>query len=130
MVLPDLLFPVLQRLSSYFHRSTVIAITLFFVLLCACIVIGHLLEENRWANESITALLLVSSYDCHSCNSSMKKTQTEIYLFGASFFFFFLFPSEVFVCGSLISTLLSIYVDHFSSFDVFLISKMQSCLIN
>lgn len=35
-------------------------ITLFVALLCACIVIGHLLEEHRWMNESITALLIVS----------------------------------------------------------------------
>jgi hypothetical protein len=45
--------------SSFLSTSTIIALTVFFALLCACIVIGHLLEENRWANESITALLLV-----------------------------------------------------------------------
>nr|POE53971.1 sodium/hydrogen exchanger 1 [Quercus suber] len=44
--------------SSFLDTSTVIALTVFFALLCACIIIGHLLEENRWANESITALLL------------------------------------------------------------------------
>ena len=37
------------------------SITLFVVLLCACILIGHLLEKNRWMNESITALFIVSS---------------------------------------------------------------------
>jgi hypothetical protein len=37
----------------------VMAISLFVTLLCACIVLGHLLEENRWMNESITALVLV-----------------------------------------------------------------------
>ncbi|MBA0704206.1 hypothetical protein Golax_016477 [Gossypium laxum] len=31
---------------------------MFVALLCACIVIGHLLEENRWMNESITALII------------------------------------------------------------------------
>lgn len=35
-------------------------IALFAALLCACIVIGHLLEESRWMNESITALVIVS----------------------------------------------------------------------
>lgn len=40
----------------------VVSICLFVFLLCACIVLGHLLEENRWMNESITALLLVSRY--------------------------------------------------------------------
>ncbi|MBA0669945.1 hypothetical protein Goklo_025283, partial [Gossypium klotzschianum] len=32
---------------------------IFVALLCACIVIGHLLEDNRWMNESITALIIV-----------------------------------------------------------------------
>ncbi|MBA0661976.1 hypothetical protein Goklo_006186, partial [Gossypium klotzschianum] len=36
-----------------------VSINIFVALLCACIVIGHLLEENRWMNESITALIIV-----------------------------------------------------------------------
>ncbi|GER30192.1 sodium/hydrogen exchanger [Striga asiatica] len=40
-------------------HTSVVAITLFVTLLSACIVIGHLLEENRWMNESITALIIV-----------------------------------------------------------------------
>lgn len=40
--------------------SSIVSMNLFVALLCACIVIGHLLEENRWMNESITALLIVS----------------------------------------------------------------------
>jgi hypothetical protein len=40
-------------------HTHVMAICLFVTLLCACIVLGHLLEENRWMNESITALVLV-----------------------------------------------------------------------
>lgn len=47
-------------LSASDHTS-VVSINLFVALLCGCIVIGHLLEENRWMNESITALLIVSS---------------------------------------------------------------------
>lgn len=50
----------LQALSTSDHTS-VVSMNLFVALLCACIVIGHLLEENRWMNESITALLIVSS---------------------------------------------------------------------
>lgn len=55
----------LQQLSalkvstSFLDTSTIIALSVFFTLLCACIIIGHLIEENQWANESITALLLV-----------------------------------------------------------------------
>ncbi|XP_060180558.1 sodium/hydrogen exchanger 3-like isoform X2 [Lycium barbarum] len=33
-------------------------LTLFVALLCGCIVIGHLLEESQWTNESITALII------------------------------------------------------------------------
>ncbi|KAL0310184.1 UNVERIFIED_CONTAM: Sodium/hydrogen exchanger 2 [Sesamum calycinum] len=45
------------KLATSDHAS-VVSITLFVTLLCACIVIGHLLEENRWMNESIIALII------------------------------------------------------------------------
>ncbi|MFQ6661171.1 hypothetical protein Gotur_029416 [Gossypium turneri] len=51
-------FTKLQTLSTSNHVS-VVSINMFVALLCACIVIGHLLEENRWMNESITALIMV-----------------------------------------------------------------------
>ncbi len=38
----------------------VVALALFASLLCVCIVVGHLLEEYRWINESVTAILFVS----------------------------------------------------------------------
>lgn len=40
--------------------ASVESITLFVVLLSACIVLGHLLEKSRWMTESITALAIVS----------------------------------------------------------------------
>lgn len=39
--------------------KSVVSVNLFVALLCACIIVGHLLEENRWINESITALAIV-----------------------------------------------------------------------
>lgn len=48
-------------LSSTSDHASVVSINLFVALLCACIVLGHLLEENRWVNESITALIIVST---------------------------------------------------------------------
>lgn len=51
--------PTMNTLSTSDHTS-VVSMNLFVALLCACIVIGHLLEENRWMNESITALAIVS----------------------------------------------------------------------
>jgi sodium/hydrogen exchanger 8 len=50
-----------KDLSDDADHMHVVSICLFVFLLCACIVLGHLLEENRWMNESITALLLVST---------------------------------------------------------------------
>lgn len=49
----------IDMVSTSDHAS-VVSINLFVALLCTCIVLGHLLEENRWMNESITALLIVS----------------------------------------------------------------------
>ncbi|XWS64827.1 hypothetical protein CRYUN_Cryun05aG0037700 [Craigia yunnanensis] len=51
-------FSKLQTLSTSDHAS-VVSMNLFVELLCAYVVIGHLLEENRWMNESITALVIV-----------------------------------------------------------------------
>ncbi|KAB2071572.1 hypothetical protein ES319_A08G231100v1 [Gossypium barbadense] len=50
-------FSKLQTLFTSDHAS-VVSLNLFVALLCACIVIGHLLEGNRWMNESITALVI------------------------------------------------------------------------
>ncbi|KAE9459058.1 hypothetical protein C3L33_09034, partial [Rhododendron williamsianum] len=47
-------FSLSSSSSSILDVSTVVAITVFVTLLCACIVIGHLIEENRWAmNQSL-----------------------------------------------------------------------------
>ena len=56
----DLAF--LSAKASNFATSdyrSVVSVNLFVALLCACIIVGHLLEENRWINESITALAIV-----------------------------------------------------------------------
>jgi hypothetical protein len=63
-------------------RLHVIEIVVFVSLLCLCIILGHLLEENRWMNESITALLLVSVcfysiYSCHDPQISSQKIDDE-----------------------------------------------------
>lgn len=52
----------MNNLSTSDH-SSVVSVNLFVALLCACIVVGHLLEESRWMNESITALAIVSFYN-------------------------------------------------------------------
>lgn len=52
------MFQKLTTVMTSDHAS-VVSMNIFVALLCACIIIGHLLEENRWINESITALLIV-----------------------------------------------------------------------
>ncbi|CAK8533678.1 unnamed protein product [Lathyrus sativus] len=37
-------------------HAQVVHITLFVAVLCLCLLIGHLLEEIRWVNESIVAI--------------------------------------------------------------------------
>ncbi|KAL3538008.1 hypothetical protein ACH5RR_001374 [Cinchona calisaya] len=84
--------------TSLLDQSTVIAITVFVALLCVCIVIGHLLEENRWANESITALLLglVSG----AVVLLVRKGQNSpILIFNEELFFIYLLPPIIFNAG-------------------------------
>ncbi|KAH9804032.1 Sodium/hydrogen exchanger 4 [Citrus sinensis] len=40
------------------EHTQVVPISLFVAILCLCLIVGHLLEENRWVNESITAILI------------------------------------------------------------------------
>ncbi|KAL6315130.1 hypothetical protein AAG906_035338 [Vitis piasezkii] len=50
----------------YEHRgdhAQVVLISVFVAVLCLCLVIGHLLEENRWLNESTTAIIIVSGQE-------------------------------------------------------------------
>ncbi|KAL2325469.1 hypothetical protein Fmac_024527 [Flemingia macrophylla] len=78
--------------------STIVTLCVFFTLLCACIIIGHLLEENRWANESIIALLLglcagvVVLFVTHFHSA-------EILIFSEDLFFLYLLPPIIFNAG-------------------------------
>lgn len=77
----------MDTLTTSDHTS-VVSITLFVTLLCACIVIGHLLEENRWMNESITALIIVSNFSYFL--QVMRAFSYGHLLFGVSISFFML----------------------------------------
>ncbi|CAK9162252.1 unnamed protein product [Ilex paraguariensis] len=87
-----------MNLSSASDYTSIVAITLFVALLCACIVIGHLLEENRWMNESITALAIGLSTGVVILLTS-GGTSSHLLLFSEDLFFIYLLPPIIFNAG-------------------------------
>ncbi|KAK8628340.1 hypothetical protein V6N13_064049 [Hibiscus sabdariffa] len=71
---------------------------IFVALLCACIVIGHLLEENRWMNESITALIigLFTGVVILLINDGRSS---HLLVFSEDLFFIYLLPPIIFNAG-------------------------------
>ncbi|KAL8214911.1 hypothetical protein R6Q57_004360 [Mikania cordata] len=85
-------------LSSESDIDFVHHIALFTALLCACIVFGHLLEESRWINESITALTIGLGTGSIILLTS-GGTSSHILEFKQEFFFIYLLPPIIFNAG-------------------------------
>ncbi|KAJ7522859.1 hypothetical protein O6H91_18G029700 [Diphasiastrum complanatum] len=79
-------------------HAHVVAICLFVTLLCACIILGHLLEENRWMNESITAIIL-GCFTGSVVLITSGGTNSHILQFNEELFFIYLLPPICFNAG-------------------------------
>uniref|UniRef100_A0A5B7BLZ1 Putative nhx1 antiporter isoform X1 n=1 Tax=Davidia involucrata TaxID=16924 RepID=A0A5B7BLZ1_DAVIN len=91
---------VLTKMSmvSASDHTSVVSMNLFVALLCACIVIGHLLEENRWMNESITALAIGLCTGIVILLTSGGKS-SHLLVFSEDLFFIYLLPPIIFNAG-------------------------------
>ncbi|KAL1081620.1 hypothetical protein V6Z11_D09G078600 [Gossypium hirsutum] len=79
-------------------HGPIVSINLFVALLCGCIVIGHLLEENRWMNESITALAIGVCTGVIILLTTGGKS-SRLLVFSEDLFFIYLLPPIIFNAG-------------------------------
>lgn len=79
-------------------HASVVSMNLFVTLLCACIVIGHLLEESRWMNESTTAIALGLGTGVIILLVSGGKS-SHLLVFSEDLFFIYLLPPIIFNAG-------------------------------
>ncbi|XP_043721535.1 sodium/hydrogen exchanger 2 [Telopea speciosissima] len=91
---------VLMKLGmvSTSDHTSIVSMNIFVALLCACIVIGHLLEENRWMNESITALVIGLCTGVVILLFSGGRS-SRILVFSEDLFFIYLLPPIIFNAG-------------------------------
>ncbi|KAA8527496.1 hypothetical protein F0562_034789 [Nyssa sinensis] len=87
-----------MNISSASDHTSVVSMNLFVALLCTCIVIGHLLEENRWMNESITALAIGLCTGIVILLTSGGKS-SHVLVFSEDLFFIYLLPPIIFNAG-------------------------------
>ncbi|ONK57913.1 uncharacterized protein A4U43_C09F5560 [Asparagus officinalis] len=86
------------QLGSDPDPQSVVSVTLFTALICACVIIGHLLEESRWMNESITALAVGLCTGVLILWTSGGKS-SRILVFSEDLFFIYLLPPIIFNAG-------------------------------
>ncbi|XP_015889292.3 sodium/hydrogen exchanger 3 [Ziziphus jujuba] len=85
-------------LNTTSSHTAVASTNLFVALLCACIIVGHLLEENRWINESITALSIGLCTGVVILLSTGGRS-SHLLVFSEELFFIYLLPPIIFNAG-------------------------------
>ncbi|KAI3881082.1 hypothetical protein MKX03_015712 [Papaver bracteatum] len=89
---------MMDLLKLQTEYAGVVSINLFVTLLCACIVIGHLLEDNRWMNESITAIAIGLCTGFVILLTTGGKS-SHLLMFSEDLFFIYLLPPIIFNAG-------------------------------
>lgn len=84
--------------NSTSDHGDIESVNLFVLLLCACIVIGHLLEKNKWINESITALAIGLCTGIVILLTTRGKS-SRILEFSEDLFFIYVLPPIIFNAG-------------------------------
>ncbi|URE02390.1 Sodium hydrogen exchanger [Musa troglodytarum] len=79
-------------------RGRVVSVSMFVAVLCLCVVVGHMLEENRWTNESITAIVIGCIVGTIILVASKGKN-SHIVRFDQELFFMYLVPPIIFNAG-------------------------------
>ncbi|KAI3858896.1 hypothetical protein MKX03_006965 [Papaver bracteatum] len=89
---------LIYRYVNEADHAQVVSIVLFAAVLSLCIVVGHLLHENKWVNESITAIIIGGVSGVVVLFLS-KGTSSHILRFNEDLFFYYLLPPIIFNAG-------------------------------